>query len=213
MTDSFIDGLVDDLKPKAPLRNVGLWLHCGTCLLLIVGIILAAMGLRTDYSVAIRTGSMIWKPSIFLLAWIGSLLLAADISRPNGKIRTWHYVPFLLAAGVFIWQISMQVAALPADVLMQSLFEPSAGNCLSVIMAGGAVAMAMAWVFWFSKTASPKPALLGALAGFSAGCLAATAYALHCNKDITVYIAAYYGTPIVVLSLIGFFVGKKRLTW
>lgn len=213
MNDLFIESLVSSLEPRPPLRNIRLWLHCGICLMLIAGVVLVAMGLRTDYAMALENGALIWKPGIFLLAWIGSVFLITDLSRPDGRIKPWHYIPIVGAATVLIWEFVHQTETLPASTLVQSLLEPSAGNCLSVISGGGIHAMIMAWMFWFSKTASPKPGLLGALAGFSAGCLSATAYALHCTKDITVYISAYYGAPILALTLIGYLLGRKRLSW
>lgn len=213
MSDPLIDQLVGDLRPRSPLANWKLWMHCTACLFLIAAMILGFMGLRGDYMSAIQSGAMFWKPSIFLLFWLGSVFLITDISRPSGDIKNIHYVPLLLGGGVLIWQFGAQLIHMPFEVFTRSLQDSSALYCLSAVFGGGMLALMMAWKFWFSKTASPRPTLLGFLAGLSAGTLAATAYALHCDKDITLYISVYYGLPILMLSLMGGMLGKKFLTW
>ena len=75
MTDLLIERLVADLKPQEPLINFKLWSHCSMCLLIVSCLVLTVMGLRTDYSTALQNGAMLWKPGMFLLAWIGRCFL------------------------------------------------------------------------------------------------------------------------------------------
>lgn len=213
MTDQLIKHLVSDLKSLEPLINSKLWMHCTVCLLIMAGIVLAMMGLRADYPTAIQDGAMLWKPGIFLLAWIGSMLLILDLSRPIERIEKWHFVPLFLAGTILLWQMIVQLPYLFSSDATLSLNDPNAIYCLSVIIGGGGIAMAMSWKFWFSRTASPNPTTLGALAGFSVGCLAATGYALHCDKDGILYLFIYYGTPILILSVIGSLLSKRLLKW
>lgn len=213
MTDPLIDRLVGDLSPQKPLLNWKLWAHCATCLVMIAVAILAFMGLRRDYPLAMQSGALFWKPGMFLLAWIGSILLITDISRPVGTVRKIHLFPFVFAAAILVWQAVDQTAHSPFADIKNSLFDGSARYCLSVILGGGSVALMMAWKFWFSKTASPKPTLLGFLAGLSAGTLAAAAYALHCDRDFALYIAIYYLLPVLSLGLFGGFLGHRYLRW
>jgi hypothetical protein len=213
MTDPLIDQLVGNLKPQRPLANIKLWMHCTACLVIIAGVILAIMGLRADYRAALQNGALLWKPGLFLAAWIGSVFLITDLSRPMGKIRKWHVAPLVLAGGILLWQFVVQLAHFSAKEMIASLNDPGAIYCLSVIIGGGGMIMFVVWKVWFSKTASPHPAVLGALAGFSAGCLAATAYALHCNKDSALYVSIYYWMPVLALSLLGSTLGRKLLKW
>lgn len=213
MTDPLIDQLVADLSLKKPLMNWKLWMHCTACLVMIAAAVLMFMGLRGDYLSAMHSGALFWKPGIFLLAWIGSILLITDISRPAGSVKKLHLAPFIFAGAVLIWQLAAQAAHIPLESVKSILQDGSAPYCLSVILGGGGVALVMAWKFWFSKTASPHPTLLGFLAGVSAGALAATAYALHCDRDVAVYVSVYYGLPILGLGLLGSVLGKKFLRW
>lgn len=213
MTDQLIENLVSDLKPQESLVDSMLWIHCTVCLLMVAGVVLAMMGLRADYPTALQDGAMLWKPGIFLLAWIGSILLILDLSRPIERIEKWHFVPFFLAGTILLWQLIVQLPYLFSSDATLSLRDPNAIYCLSVIIGGGGIAMVMSWKFWFSRTASPNLTTLGALAGFSVGCLAATAYALHCDKDGILYIFVYYGIPILTLSVIGSLLSKRLLKW
>lgn len=213
MTDPLIDKLVADLSPRNPLVNLKLWMHCTACLVLIAATILGFMGLRGDYIHAIQTGAMFWKPGLFFLAWLGSVMLITDISRPSGKIKGLHLIPLAFGAAILNWQFAAQTTQYSFQTMFGSLQDGSVPYCLSVILGGGGVALMMAWKFWFSKTASPHPTLLGFLAGISAGTLAATAYALHCDRDFALYILAYYGFSIFVLGMIGSLLGKKMLRW
>lgn len=213
MTDQLIERLVADLKPQDLLIDSKLWVHCTICLIVLSVVVLAVMGLRVDYPNALENGAMFWKPGIFLACWIGSIFLILDFSRPIIRINNWHFTPIILAIFIFLWQIIVQSPFLFTSDTTISLYDSSAIYCLAVIIGGGGMTMAMSWKFWFTKTASPKPLTLGALAGFSVGSLAATAYALHCNKDGVLYIFVYYGLPILALSIFGSFLSKRILKW
>lgn len=213
MTDRLIAELVKDLKPMKPLVNIKLWMHCTACLVMIAAMILGFMGLRDDYINAMQTGAMYWKSGLFFFIWISSILLITDISRPTGLVKKWHFIPLALGIIVLIWQFSIQISDFSFDMMIQSLKDKSTFVCLPTIFFGGIMAMALTWKFWFTKTASANPALLGFLSGLSAGTLAATAYALHCNHDTALYVLLYYGAPILVLSIIGALLGKKLLKW
>ena len=214
MTDPFIEQLVQDLTPTKTMHAIRLWAHCSMCLAFMIAVVVVVLGLRADYLLALHTGVMIWKPGLFLAAWVGSLLLINDISRPTGGIKPWHWMPILGAGGGLVYQIIKQLSTVSASAVFSTLHDlVGAPVCLGVVSLGGAAALLMAWKFWFVRTASPYPALLGVLAGFNAGCLAAAAYALHCNRDSAVYVLIYYGTPIVLLSVFGGFLGKKELKW
>lgn len=213
MTDPLIDQLVADLSLKKPLLNWKLWMHCTACLVITTATILVFMGLRGDYLSAMHSGALFWKPGIFFLAWIGSVLLITDISRPAGSIKRIHLIPLILAGTILVWQLVTQTTHMPIETVKNALQDSSAPYCMSVILGGGSVALLMAWKFWFAKTASPHPKLLGFLAGLSAGALAATAYALHCDKDTAVYVSVYYGLSMLGLGLLGGILGKRLLRW
>ena len=213
MTDQLIERLVADLKPQDLLIDSKLWVHCTICLMILAGAVLAIMGIRADYPNALESGAMFWKPGIFLACWIGSILFILDFSRPITKVNKWHFIPIILSISTFLWQIIVQSPFFLTSDAIISLYDSSAIYCLAVIIGGGGMTMAITWKFWLTKTASPKPSILGALAGFNVGCLAATAYALHCDKDGLLYIFVYYGLPILALTIFGSSLSKRLLRW
>lgn len=213
MTDRLIEQLVAELVPQSPLRNAMLW-ACGAALLTaLVAAVLALMGLRQDYAAAMDSGAFFWKPGIFLLVLLGSLVVTTTISRPHGRVKTYHLVPWVIALSLLIWQGVSQIRHLPLDALTQSLTDGSALYCFSVITMGGAFVLLVFWKFWLTKTASLHPVLLGLCAGISAGAMAAAAYTLHCNHDSALYVFAYYMLPVAGLGILGGVLGKKFLRW
>ncbi|MCF8475015.1 MAG: NrsF family protein [Emcibacter sp.] len=213
MNDLLIDQLVNDLNPKKPLLNKSLWKHCTICLVAVIIVILSFMGLRLDHLAAMQNGAMFWKPLIFFTAWLGSILLITDISRPQGGLKKRHIIPLVTAGMVFLWQFFMQRHSFSWDDITLALNHTSALVCVSMIMGFGLMTMIIIWKYWLLKTATEHPTLLGGLAGFSAGCLSATAYALHCNHDTILYISVYYILPILLLCLMGAYMGRKFLRW
>ncbi len=213
MNDRFIEQLVADLEPAPRLKNARLWMYGSFCLFLIAAMILGFMGLRTDFVHAFQTGAMFWKPAIFLLIWLGSVMLITDISRPAGHFRKWHFLPVISGMALLLWQGVSQGLEHPLHERMESLRDSSAIVCLATLFVCGTIAMVLGWKYWSAKTASHYPGILGALSGLSAGSLAAAAYALHCDKDSALYITAYYGMPLLALSLFGYGAGKRLLRW
>ncbi|MES2662332.1 MAG: NrsF family protein [Pseudomonadota bacterium] len=207
MKNLLIEQLVDQLQPKPVLRNTTLWIFALIGMFIFTVIIFLTLGFRSDQSLA-----LFWKPSIFILAWLSSLLLLTDIARPGQKIKLHHFLPIALACVILIWQIFFQIK-FQSFAQIQSLLDFSALYCLSLITLGGAIILGLVWKYWLQLAASVYPSVLGALSGFSAGCLAATSYSLHCNHDAVLYIGLYYFIPIFLLTLLGLGLGKKYLQW
>ncbi len=207
MKNLLIEQLVSQLQPKPVLKNTTLWVLALVGMIIFAAIIFLTLGFRSDHSLA-----LFWKPSIFILAWFSSLVLLTDIARPGQKIKLHHLLPLALACGLLIWQILFQIK-FQSFVQVQSLLDSSALYCLSLITLGGAVILGLVWKYWLQAAASTYPSALGALSGFSAGCLAATSYSLHCDHDAVLYIGAYYFMPIFLLTLMGMGLGKKYLQW
>ncbi len=213
MSDSLVNRLVEDLRPQTPLHNFNLWKHCAGCLVVLLGLVVVLLGIRADYLSAIQNGAMFWKPGAFFLAGVGCVLLVMDLSRPAGRIRKRHLLPLWGAALILLWQWVVQAERFSFHEMTQSLYDGSAVFCLPIVTGGGALTTLLLWKAWLSKTASPRPALLGALAGFGAGCLVVTAYALHCDHDVVLYVSLCYGAPVVLLSVVAALLGRRYLKW
>jgi hypothetical protein len=213
VTDPLIEKMVNDLKSVKPLHNRKLWLHTALCFLIVMIMILGGIGIRYDYMSAIKEGAMFWKPAIFFLIWLSSALLILDISRPNGSYKIIHLFPLLGALLILLWQIFIQSNQSSLYQSLSYLNDDTAFFCLSIVFICGLIVMTISWKKWLKHTASPHPATLGALAGLNAASIAATVYALHCDRDAIFFVILYYFIPILCLTLIGFRLGKKNLNW
>ena len=207
MTNDWLEQLVTELKPQPILKNRHLWLMVLMALLCAAIVIKLTLDFRTDASAALW-----WKPALFIFAGLASVAWLMDIARPGHQLRMWHLAPLMVSDAILIWQLISQLLH-QSYAQMSSLQDSGAYYCVSIITLGGALVLLGLWYGWLRKTASDHPSLLGALSGFSAGCIAAAAYALHCDRDAVLYIGVYYFMPIVLLSGLGAWLGKRYLDW
>ncbi len=213
MSNELIDRLVNDLKPRKPISCANLWLYSVLCFAAAAALIITLLGIRQEYQELTSASIILWKPFVFLLASLSGLLLINDISRPNGTLKKIHFAPMALALILFAVTALWQLKPMSGNEILLTLFESGSASCLKTISAVAAIIFTAMWLLWLRKTASFYPSTLGALGGFCAGCLAALAYSLHCDRDMTPYIALYYFTPIISLTFIGSVIGKRRLNW
>jgi hypothetical protein len=61
--------------------------------------------------------------------------------------------------------------------------------------------------------AAMRPALAGGVAGLAAGGIAATLYASHCVDDSPLFVMAWYGISIAIVTAIGAVAGARLLRW
>jgi hypothetical protein len=208
--NQLINDLVSDLKPRKALSNTKFWQYIFMCFVIVSSLILGILGIRADYMDAMAKGSMFWKPAIFLCAGIGTMGMVIDLSRPMGRIK-WGRIGLLGAA--FLISILQYFHQINLPDLFNQFRQDDRAFCFSIILIGGAIGLVSVWQLWLKHTASSAPQLLGALSGFGAGCFAATAYALHCDKDEIIYVFVYYGLSLLILTGLGFFMGKRVLKW
>ena len=213
MSNSIIDSLVNDLAPTKVLKNRNLYGFYALTLVVFAFAVLSVFGLRIDYKYAMESGSMFWKPAVFLIASLGGLYAMSDLSRPQGRLPKITLGLIALSIAVMTWQAIVQYPNISLAQISDSLGKSSATACLIVTVAGGILLAFAFWQFWLKKTASTRPVLLGALSGFTSANITATGYALHCNMDGVLYILGFYGVGILALTGLGALFGKKALNW
>lgn len=211
MSDKLIDQLVAELQPVKPMRGRQLWQHCALCLLVVATAIISAWGIRPDFTAAIDSGAMFWKPALFLLLLAGGISCLADISRPTGKIKPVHFLPFAASLAVLAWQSIVQTVSL--DGVTYNIDPETSLYCFFTVLTGGTLASLALWHFWLRKAATQQPRVMAGLAGLTSGALVASAYALHCQADSVVFIMVHYGSAISILMLLGSLAGKRLLHW
>jgi hypothetical protein len=63
------------------------------------------------------------------------------------------------------------------------------------------------------RGAPTRPAFAGALAGLVAGGIGGAIYAMHCPDDSPLFVAAWYGLAIALVTLVGALAGWRLLRW
>jgi len=57
------------------------------------------------------------------------------------------------------------------------------------------------------------PGWAGLASGLAAAALAAAIYAVHCNEDSPLFVAAWYGLAVMLVGGLGAILGRLTLRW
>ena len=126
--------------------------------------------------------------------------------RPGAAIG-WQALLPLVAAVLIVAGAIVQMDASPGDV-----WRPDTPNCL-ILIPMLALPGLLAILRAARHQAPTDLARAGLFAGLVAGSLSATAYALHCPNDDSVYLAAWYLPAIMITGLLGRTLGTRLLAW
>ena len=168
-------------------------------------------GIRPDLSTVIIEPLVLVKYLLPALTAMPCLWFASQARRPdsslNGALR-WMLLP--LAAVIAL--VASALVALPSETWLSTIKGETLFACLmSIPVLATPILAAMLWVM--RHGASSQPALAGAMAGLASGCLATTVYALHCYEDNPAFYGLWYTAAIVLMGIIGQFLGKRALKW
>lgn len=209
-TGKLIDALAADAGLKPPAM-AGAWL-----LALLAAVAVAAavffvtLGPRPDFAIAAETPRFLFKFVVTLVLLASALPGLVAIARPGARlVRTWLLVaaPLLLVAAVI-----GELVVLPSDLRATRWIGTNALLCMVFIPVIGLGPLA-AFLLGLRHGAPTRPALAGAMAGVSAGALAATFYAAHCIDDSPLFVAVWYTIAIGMLTLAGALAGRLLLRW
>jgi len=212
-TPQLIDSLAGGLKPAPQgfvVRRLGLGVAIGASIAVLA--VLLAWGLRPDIASAV-TSSAFW----IKLAYTGGLALAGFAAilrsaRPGDRVQPAVWAGLVLvilamagfAAGA-LWQA-------PASAHRTMVMGSTAAVCpwlialLAVPTLGGTL--------WMMRTLAPTQlTLAGALAGLTAGAIAAFVYAFSCDESALPFVLVWYGIGMAVPTVVGAMLGRVALRW
>jgi hypothetical protein len=210
-TDDLIRVLAaDDEGPKTPLAMALVYgLLPGIAVSL--AIYAVRMGLRPHLFDLITTPRVLFK-ILFSLAIVACAApLALRLVRPCGNPR-----PLVIALVILLLVLAAAVAAelfvLPHELWRVRLVGHNAAFCMVMIptLAAAPLVGALVGLHYGAPT---NPALAGAGAGLLAAAIAATIYATHCPDDSPLFVAAWYGLAIIIITSIGALAGSRFLRW
>ena len=168
-------------------------------------------GIRPDLSAVIIEPLVQIKYLLPALTAVPCLWFASKARRPDSSLTgalRWMLLP--LAAVIAL--IASALTTLPTEAWMSTIKGETLFACLmSIPVLATPILAAMLWVM--RSGASSQPTLAGAMAGLASGCLATTVYALHCYEDNPAFYGVWYTAAIVLMGIIGQFLGKRALKW
>jgi hypothetical protein len=165
---------------------------------------------RPDLSVAIATPRVAFKFVIAITLVGAAGALALRVMRPEAQSSLWSIlVPALalLTVGVVA-----ELIGSPPAAWRQLLLGSNALACVTLVpllslLPLGAILVALRY------GAPSQPRVAGATAGLLAGGIGSALYALHCPDDSPLFVAAWYGLSITVVTALGAALGARLLRW
>jgi hypothetical protein len=158
-----------------------------------------ALGVRPDAAAAIPATAA--KLAFALLAAACGLWTFDRLGRPDqavGKALAPGVAAFIFAA---IW-IGVDIALFGAGDWKARLVGHNATHCLTLIPLF-ALAPLLALIVMLRRAAPVRPRLAGAAAGLGAAGVAAALYALNCNDDSALFVAAWYPLAGALVTALG----------
>lgn len=209
-TDELINLLKEDAPSPARVgRLLPRFLLAGAVFSALL--LLATVGLRPDMAAMIFTPRVAFK----IVETAALAAVAVALVLPAGRPET--------DLGRSLWLLLLPLALLAGAVLLEARITPQAdwkarwigahaGFCLFFIPALSAAPLAA--LLWALRTGAPaRPGLAGAVAGLSAGSMAAALYAWHCPDDSPFFVASWYMLAIGAVTLVGYATGRRLLRW
>lgn len=209
-TGKLIDALAADAGLKPPAMASAWLLALLAAVAVAAAVFFATLGPRPDFAIAAETPRFLFKFVVTLVLLASALPGLVAIARPGARlVRTWLLVaaPLLLVAAVI-----GELVVLPSDLRATRWIGTNALLCMVFIPVIGLGPLA-AFLLGLRHGAPTRPALAGAMAGVSAGALAATFYAAHCVDDSPLFVATWYTLAIAALAVIGALGGRYVLRW
>jgi hypothetical protein len=169
------------------------------------------LGWRPDIGQARGTPTFLFKFVVTTALLVPAGILATRLARPDAAPGAWGWslliAPLLLVAGS-----TADLIGSPTNVWTTKLVGANAAACVALILLLSLAPLG-ALLFALSEGAPAKPRLTGAVAGITAGALAATLYAMHCTDDSPLFVATWYTIAIATLAVAGSILGERSLRW
>jgi hypothetical protein len=171
----------------------------------------AALGPRSDIATAAETPRFLFKFVVTIALAAGAFGAARALSRPG---ENWRSAAQYLAAApaLAIGAASAELVLLPPETWLASLVGTNGLVCLIFIPLIGIGPLAV-FIVALRHGAPTRPALAGAVAGLTAGGIAAAFYAAHCTDDSPLFVAAWYTTAIGALAILGAMAARRFVRW
>ncbi|QRG05759.1 DUF1109 family protein [Xanthobacter dioxanivorans] len=209
-TEDLIRGLAADGHPGRSLER-------GMALGLLAGVVAAAalfvliLAPRSGLLSLLEEWRILLKFAVTLTLAAAAVILALRLSRP-GADATRPVLALLLPAAVLAAGVAVELLSTPRAEWRADFIGHYAVYCVSLIPLLAAPVLG-ALLLALQRGAPTRPAVAGAAAGLAAGGLGAALYALHCIDDSPLFVLAWYGIGIGIVTGVGAALGRRVLAW
>ncbi|MBP2236982.1 hypothetical protein J2Z31_003496 [Sinorhizobium kostiense] len=210
-TQELIKALAADAR-RHGMSMAFAWSVAGFAAIAVAAIVFFLMlGARTDIAVAAQTGRFLFKFIVTIALAVSAFALLHVLARPEAEAR--RMLPRLaVAPALLLAAIVAELAVTPPDTWTARLVGTNSLVCLTFIplIGIGPLALLLAGL---RHGAPSHPALAGAVAGLTAGGIAATFYAAHCTDDSPLFVATWYTIAVAMLALVGALAAHRIVRW
>jgi hypothetical protein len=209
-TDGLIDLLAKDGSPPWPFRSVLAGAVAGGLVIAAI-VFLVGIGVRPDILEAANSTRFLFKFVVTISLAATAIAAALAVGRPDGGFARSGLV-MAMAPALLAGAVVLELLAIPQSQWLPRLVGVNARLCLTLIplLALGPLACFLAAL---RQGAPSNPGLAGAVAGLSASGIAATFYAAHCTDDSPLFVMTWYSVATLVVTVVGYLVGRKLLRW
>lgn len=210
-TDAFLEGLVADLKPVAPLRQRNGMALSFVAFAAGAVLVVSVLGFRQDFASAHPAQLALTAAGLFLVLALASAWAAIDMARPavGNRREGWGWAA-LMAAVLPVSALGLMAMNLASG--KPAGLDPDGYSCLC-LGCGVGLLTAATLTFWLRRGAPSSPARAGLLTGMAAGAAGIFAVSLRCPSDSLLHIGVWHGASVVTMALAGRLLLPRLLAW
>ena len=210
-TNQLIAALAADTNTVSIPIDRQLWIAIAGGTIVAAFIFLFGIGPRPDLAAALETPRFLYKYVLTLSILASALGLMLHLARPGAVPAGW-LAALAIAPVLLIASVIAEIFLVPSSAWAMSLIGKNGVVCLVLIPLLSAAPLAA--VIWTLRDgATTHPVLAGAVAGLVAAGIGATLYATYCQDDSPFFIATWYGLAIMIVTVVGAFLGARLLRW
>jgi hypothetical protein len=195
--------------PNPRRSMMALTLIAGTCAaaLPVLAVVVLLLSRNPQLDQGLNT-THAFSLAIWLTLAASALWGLVELAQPGGARHAWSLLlpaPMLLGGGV-----AYELARTPPSGWTARIVGSNPAACFTLVtLFSLPILTSLFYVLRSVTLASPRCA--GALAGLLASSVAAAIYVWHCPTESLLYIAAWHGSAVIVVGLLGAMLGKKYL--
>ena len=210
-TDDLIAALVKDQAARSPKPRTAIICAVVAGAVIAVVFFMSILNHRPDIAEAAQTYRFLFKFVFTLTLAASAIALAFQIFRPEAALGRWLWL-IALAPGMLLAAALAELLVMPSSTWLPRMIGISPLFCVFVISLLS-IGPLLTFLAALRYGAPSNPGLAGALAGLASGGVGAAVFVIHCPNDSPLFVITWYSVAIGLVTLIGYFAGRRWLAW